>query len=203
MCSIIICVLMKVVIIIKSFKKNLIMFLFLILIICLTLNSIYDKESLQLIITGFPKIKFEYICIGFALMIVYYLIYGYYFTYTFNLFNIKVPFLKGVFYGLVEYFFSGITPSATGGQPVQMYYMSKDKIPIKNSYITLLVNTMFFKIAIIVLGLLCLLAKQNIIGYFKPIHMGFFYFGLICDILFCLLLCIFLFNAKIIKKKLK
>ena len=194
---------MNEVISIKSFKKNLLMFFVLIIIIFLTLNSIYDKESLKLIITGFPKIKFEYICIGFGLMILYYLLYGYYFTYTFKLFNIKVPLLKGIFYGLVEFYFSGITPSATGGQPVQMYYMSKDKIPIKNSYIALLINTMFFKIAIIVLGILCLFMKQNIIGCFKPIHMGFFYLGLVCDILFCVLLCIFLFNSKIIKKALK
>jgi len=203
MCSIIINVLMKEVITIKSFKKNLIMFFVLILIILLTLNSIYDKESLRLIITGFPKIKFEYVCIGFTLMVLYYVLYGYYFSYTFKLFNIKVPLFKGVFYGLVEFYFSGITPSATGGQPVQMYYMSKDKIPIKNSYIALLINTMFFKIAIIVLGILCLLLKQNIIGYFKPIHMGFFYFGLICDILFCVLLCLFLFHSGLIKKTLK
>ena len=179
------------------------MFFVLILIILLTLNSIYDKESLRLIITGFPKIKFEYICLGFALMILYYLVYGYYFSYTFKLFNIKVPFFKGVFYGLVEFYFSGITPSATGGQPVQMYYMSKDKIPIKNSYIALLINTMFFKIAIITLGILCLLFKQDIIGLFKTIHMDFFYFGLVCDILFCILLGIFLLNSNLIKKSLR
>ena len=194
---------MKEVIIIKSFRKNLIMFFVLILIILLTLNSIYDKESIKLIITGFPKIKLEYILIGFGLMISYYLLYGYYLKYTFGLLNIKVPFLKGVFYGLVEFYFSGITPSATGGQPVQMYYMSKDKIPIKNSYITLLINTMFFKIAIIILGILALFFKQDIIQYFKPIHMDFFYFGLICDILFCLLLAMFLFNSALIKRTLK
>lgn len=186
----------------KSFKKNLIMFLVLALIIVLTLYSIYDKESLRLIITGFPKIKIEYICIGFALMILYYCLYGYYFTYTFKLFGIKVPVLKGIFYGLVEFYFSGITPSATGGQPVQMYYMSKDNIPIKNSYIALLINTMFFKIAIIVLGLLALFFKQDIIVYFKPIHMDFFYFGLVCDVLFCILLGMFLFNSALIKRTL-
>ena len=179
------------------------MFLVLVLIIGLTLNSIYDKESLKLIITGFPKIQFNYICLGFGLMFAYYLLYGYYFTYTFSLWGIKVPFFKGVFYGLVEFYFSGITPSATGGQPVQMYYMSKDKIPIKNSYIALLINTMFFKIAIIVLGIVMLFTKQNIIGLFKTIHMDFFYFGLICDVLFCLLLAMFLFNSALIKRTLK
>jgi uncharacterized membrane protein YbhN (UPF0104 family) len=67
----------------------------------------------------------------------------------------------------------------------------------------LLINTLFLKIAIIVLGLICLLAKQDIISLFKPVHMGFFYFGLVCDVLFSILLCVFLFNANVIKKALK
>lgn len=29
-------------------------------------------------------------------------------------------------YSFIGFFYSGITPSATGGQPVQLYYMSKD-----------------------------------------------------------------------------
>ena len=29
-------------------------------------------------------------------------------------------------YSFIGFFYSGITPSATGGQPVQLYYMNKD-----------------------------------------------------------------------------
>ena len=176
------------------------MFLVLALIIYLTLNSIYDKETFKLLIAGFPKLKLGYVVIGLLLMVLYFLVYGYYFTYTYKIFDKKVPLSKGTLYGIVEFYFSGITPSATGGQPVQMYYMSKDNIPIKNSYIALILNTLYFKIAIIVLGFIVLIFKQDIIGLFKPIHMGFLYFGLICDILFSILLLLFLFNRKLIKK---
>lgn len=176
------------------------MFLVLVLIIYLTLNSIYDKETFKLLVAGFPKLQIGYVFIGLFLMTLYFIVYGYYFSYTFKIFDKKVPLFKGVLYGVVEYYFSGITPSATGGQPVQMYYMSKDNIPIKNSYIALILNTLFFKIAIIVLGLIVLVFDSKIISLFKPVHMGFLYFGLICDILFSILLLLFLFNRKLIKK---
>lgn len=188
------------VITIKSFKKTVCMLLVLFLIIYLTLNSIYDKDTFNTMIHGFKDLNIYYIGIATLLMVICFLLYGYYYTYTFKIFNVDVKLPKGVFYAMVEFYFSGITPSATGGQPVQMYYMTKDKIPIKNSYIALIVNTLYFKIAIIFLGILVLIFKNNIITSFKPVHIGFIYFGLICDFLFCILLLLFLFNRKLIKK---
>ena len=176
------------------------MFLVLSLIIYLTLNSIYDKETFNTMIHGFKDLKIAYIFIALFLTCLYFIIYGYYYSYTFKVFNVDVKLPKGIFYAMVEFYFSGITPSATGGQPVQMYYMTKDKIPIKNSYIALIVNTLYFEIAIIILGILVLIFKNNIITSFKPVHIGFLYFGLICDFLFSILLLLFLFNRKLIKK---
>ena len=176
------------------------MFLVLSLIIYLTLNSIYDKETFNTMIHGFKDLNIAYIFIALFLTCLYFIIYGYYYSYTFKVFNVDVKLPKGIFYAMVEFYFSGITPSATGGQPVQMYYMTKDKIPIKNSYITLLINTLYFKIAIILLFIFVLILKNDIILKFQPIHLGFLYFGLICDILFCILLLLLLFNRKLIKK---
>jgi hypothetical protein len=36
--------------------------------------------------------------------------------------------MKAIKYAIVGFFFSAITPAATGGQPVQLYYMHKDNI---------------------------------------------------------------------------
>jgi len=176
------------------------MLLVLFLIIYLTLNSIYDKDTFITMMHGFKDLNIYYIGLALLLMVVCFIVYGYYYTYTFKLFNIDVKLLKGIFYSMVEFYFSGITPSSTGGQPVQMYYMTKDRIPIKNSYITLIVNTLLFKIVIIFLGILMLIFKNDLIMNFKSIHIGFIYLGLICDVLFSLLLLVFLFNRKLIKK---
>ena len=41
----------------------------------------------------------------------------------------------------VGFFFSCVTPSATGGQPMQIYFMKKEKIPIPVSTVILMIVT--------------------------------------------------------------
>ena len=62
------------------------------------------------------------------------------------MFNKEIALKKGVFYALVEFYFSGITPSSTGGQPAELYYMTKDKIPVRTSTIALILTTIYFKV---------------------------------------------------------
>lgn len=49
-------------------------------------------------------------------------------------------------------FYSGITPSATGGQPVQLYYMNKDGNKGSDSTIVLMTVAVIYKIVLVVLG---------------------------------------------------
>lgn len=53
----------------------------------------------------------------------------------------------------VGFFFSCITPSATGGQPAQIYYMKKEKIPIPVSTLVLMIVTITYKMVLVVIGL--------------------------------------------------
>ena len=64
-------------------------------------------------------------------------------------------------YAIVGFFFSAITPAATGGQPVQIYYMHKDNISITNATITILVQSFAYLTTMIILG---------IIGYIVNFH---------------------------------
>ncbi len=41
-------------------------------------------------------------------------------------------------YSFIGFFYSGITPSATGGQPMQLYYMKKAGIKISDSTVVLM-----------------------------------------------------------------
>ncbi|MEG0615068.1 MAG: lysylphosphatidylglycerol synthase transmembrane domain-containing protein [Oscillospiraceae bacterium] len=58
---------------------------------------------------------------------------------TINTMPVKVSFAKCLGYALIGFYFSSITPSSTGGQPAQIYYMKRDKINISYSSLTLLV----------------------------------------------------------------
>ena len=55
-------------------------------------------------------------------------------------------------YSFIGFFYSGITPSATGGQPVQLYYMNKDGNKGSDSTIVLMTVAVIYKFVLVVLG---------------------------------------------------
>ena len=57
-------------------------------------------------------------------------------------------------YSFVGYFYSGITPSATGGQPAQLYEMCKDGNNASDSTVVLMVVALFYKLVLVVIGLM-------------------------------------------------
>ena len=115
-------------------------------------------------------------------------------------FKKNIPLKKGIFYSLVEFYFSGITPSSTGGQPVQLYYMTKDKIPVRNSYIILILNTIYFKVILIILGIAVLLFKNSYILDNNVVYIFFFGLGFLTDLVIVTLCLGFLLDKRLIKK---
>ena len=63
----------------------------------------------------------------------------------------------------VGFFFSCITPSATGGQPAQIYYMKKEKIPIPVSTLVLMIVTITYKLVLVVIGVTLTIFGQGFI----------------------------------------
>ena len=55
----------------------------------------------------------------------------------------KTSFKACVKYAIVGFFFSAVTPAATGGQPVQVYYMHKDNISYMSATISVLIQSFF------------------------------------------------------------
>lgn len=73
----------------------------------------------------------------------------------------KTRLVQGIKYASIGFFFSAITPSSTGGQPMQIYYMKKDGVSIASSTLTLVIELMSYQLATLVLafGLLALRAE--------------------------------------------
>ena len=113
--------------------------------------------------------------------------------------NFDITLRKGIFYSIIEFYFSGITPSSTGGQPVQLYYMTKDNIPLRKSYITLMLNTIYFKLIILIFGILVLLINSSYVFSGAVIYRICFFIGFIVDLLIVLLGIALLFKLDFIE----
>lgn len=64
---------------------------------------------------------------------------------------------KGLKYACTGYFFSAITPSASGGQPMQLYAMNKDGIKLGHGSLTLLIELLCFQGAACLYGLIAVI----------------------------------------------
>ncbi len=61
------------------------------------------------------------------------------------------------------FFFSAVTPSAGGGQPMQVYFLRREKVPVPISAVTLLAVTITYKMVLIVTGFALVLFRYDLL----------------------------------------
>ena len=59
------------------------------------------------------------------------------------------PWRRCYFYSCTGFFFSNVTPSATGGQPAQVYYMSRDGVPVVSGAMDMLLVSIGYHTAVV------------------------------------------------------
>ena len=139
---------------VKKLIRNILVFLVLIL---LTLWVILKDQSITEIIRVFDNVKWQYVWIGIICMAIYLFLEGYNIRRTLKALDEKVTIGQAFKYSLIGSFFSSITPAASGGQPMQIYYMHKDKISVANSTLALLINLTSMQIVTISIAIVSLL----------------------------------------------
>ena len=95
-----------------------------------------------------------------------------------------VPKRNCVKYSFVGFFFSCITPSATGGQPMQLYYMNRDKVDISVGTVILMIVTILYKFVLVFLGALIFLFRHFLVAEYIGKAAFFFYLGMALNV-FC------------------
>ena len=104
----------------------------------------------------------------------------------------KTTFKRCYKYALAGFFVAGITPSSSGGDPMQLYLMSKDKIKISNGALTLLLKLLSFQFTVVFLAILGFISSHKLfmeslgnlryiiyLGAFLNILVGILYFLII------------------------
>jgi len=62
--------------------------------------------------------------------------------------------IESLRYGLAGFFFSSVTPSASGGQPAQLYFMSRDNVNLSHGSFALVAQLISFQIGEVSWGLI-------------------------------------------------
>ncbi len=168
----------------RSKRKMLLDILFLIIVFALTLYGVFHGEDLGELLQTVKKADIRWLIPGVILVIVF--IWGesviiWYLMRTFHIFLKKrICFL----FSSVGFFFSCITPSASGGQPMQIYYMKKERIPVPVSTVILMIVTITYKLVLVVIGLGILVFGQKFQRQYLGGIMPVYYLGLLLNV-FC------------------
>ena len=178
----------------KRMIRNLLLFIVLIIV---TFYIILKDQSITEIFSIFQNVKKQYILIAALCMCIYIVCEAINIGRTLKNLNEKSTFWQNIKYALVGFFFSSITPAASGGQPMQIYYMYKDKISVANSTLALLINLSSMQVVTISIALISVIFNHK---YLNGPLIGFFILGIVLNSSALTLLLIGILSKKLSKK---
>ncbi len=163
-------------------RKMIYNMLFLVIVFSITYYYIFHDQDMTYIIENIMGTDIRYwglalICfiffVGSESLIIFYMMHS---------IRQKVHLTHCFLYSFVGFFVSCITPSASGGQPAQVYFMKKDKIPIPIATLILMIVTIAYKFVLVALGVMILMIRPaEVMLYLEPI-LGICYLGIFLNI---------------------
>ena len=168
----------------KSRKKIIFNGVFLAVVFALTVYGVFHGEDLSSMMDAIHRADKRWLVPGIAL--VAFFIWGESIIIWYMMRSSGICLKKRTcfLFSSVGFFFSCITPSASGGQPMQIYYMKKEKISIPVSTVILMIVTITYKLVLVVIGVgLAIFGRGFLHKYLEGI-LPVFYLGLALNI-FC------------------
>lgn len=144
-------------------KKIIINIALLITLIIVTFLIIFKDYDFVNTINIMLKAKTGYVALAISAMLIVLLLESVNIKLTLSMLGSKVNLFKVLKYTFIEFFFSGITPGGSGGQPVEIYYMKKEGIPATSSTLALLIELCSYHIITIILGLIGLFLNHHLL----------------------------------------
>lgn len=169
-------------------------FILFILLIIITFAVLLKGEDITQILNILGSVKIQYVLIGILCMAIYISCEAINIGRSLKTLNEKSTFIQNLKYALIGFFFSAITPAASGGQPMQIYYMHKDKISVSNSTLALLLNLTSMQIVTIGFALVSLCFNYQ---YLNGVLIVFFIVGILLNLSALVLLLIAIISKRL------
>ena len=181
-------------------RKKIFNSIFLLLVFGLTLYTVFRGENLKEVVNTIKGIDHMCLIPAAACVVLFVVCESIVIHYMLSTLNINVSRTKCMLYSGVGFFFSAITPSASGGQPMQIYYMNKDDIPLPVSTIVLMIVTITYKAVLIITAIGIIIFHPGFIyDNIEPV-ITFFYVGLLLSVSFCAALLVVVFHPLLARK---
>ena len=168
----------------KSRKKIIFNGVFLAVVFALTIYGVFHGEDLSSMMDAIHRADKRWLIPGIALVAFFIWGESIIIWYMMRSSGIQLKKRTCFLFSSVGFFFSCITPSASGGQPIQIYYMKKEKISIPVSTVILMIVTITYKLVLVVIGIGIAIFGRGFLHKYLEGILPVFYLGLALNI-FC------------------
>ena len=134
--------------VINNIRKN----AFIILLITIAVMYFVLKDDFNDIVNILFTVDLKYILLAIVIFFLS-LFFKAYISYKTVNDKKKYSLLEAFKHNIIVQFFNGVTPFSTGGQPMEIYMLTKHKISSSKSTMITLQNFIFYQIALVLFGL--------------------------------------------------
>lgn len=149
-----------------SSKKKRLLFgaVFLVALMGVTFYVIFKDHSLQDILQTVKQVDPWYVVLALLMSAGFLVFQAVALKVPMRSLGVKAGFGEFLGFSFVGFYFSGITPSSTGGQPMQLYYMRRRGISLPDATLALLLANIAYQIVIMAYGLIMLALRFHFVA---------------------------------------
>lgn len=168
--------------------------IFMVLILIFTFYTLLKGEDLEAIFRAVRKADKSWLVFAFGCAMLYLGLQACSLWVIIRSSGAKLSLLQSIKSVFIGFLFNAITPSASGGQPMQVYYMRQDGISVGISSVALLFWTIIYKVALVLIEGYVFLFHWKFLHHYMGRYYWLFQVGIIVNVVSILLYSIVVFS---------
>ena len=185
---------------VKRSVKAIVNALFLVLCISLTIYFVMRGEDFSTLLAYLESSSQVYWIIGMVLVIAFILCESLIIFYMLRNLGCEPKLTHCFLYSFIGFFFSLVTPTGSGGQPMQLVYMKKDGLPLSMSTLVLLFITITYKSVLVLIGLFLVVARPEAMMVLLEPAMFWIILGIVLNVIVVGCMLALVFSPKLAKR---
>ncbi len=169
-------------------KKRIVEIVFFLLVMALSFYTVFCGQDMEQVMAALANLSPSFLCLSLVTALFFVSAEGIMIYYLLHSLNGKSSLMRCIGYSFIGFFYSGITPSATGGQPMQLYYMCKDKNSMPHSSVVLMTVALLYKFVLVLIGIVMLVSWHKPLKSYLQEYFPLYLLGLMLNLLLVLLL---------------
>ena len=181
----------------KKLAINVILFL---AIMVFTMWFVFRDEGVEAVLTAMKQMSFAHLLLAIAIALFFVSAEGVMIWYLLRSIDGTSSLFSCIRCSFIGFLFSGITPSATGGQPMQLYYLKRDGNSWSLSSVALMTVALMYKLVLVLFGVgILLFWHAPLRGYLGTGYYRLFLLGLTLNTLLVVGLLMVVFTPSVIR----